>query len=167
MHQSLGELSWVGLYLTTPTRLILGPFQGAPAYEKIAFGKGVVGECFDKKETITVFAVAKRPNDIRCDASARSKIRIYLTREGMPFGVFDIGLPYVHDYSKEEIKIFEKIAENSSVSVKKSRVLHEKSEIADFFTLSVLFTYRIAAPTPMATRIEPIVPNTAPMMPRT
>ena len=110
IHQSLGERSWVGLYLATPTRLILGPFQGTPACEKIAFGKGVVGECFGKKETITVFDVTKRPNYICCDASARSEICVYLTREGKPFGVFDIDLPYVHDYSKEEIKLFEKIA---------------------------------------------------------
>lgn len=55
------------------------------------------------------------------DACVRSEIRIYLTREGMPFGVFDIGLPYVHDYSKEEIKIFEKSrGKNFSVSVKKA-----------------------------------------------
>ena len=63
--------------------------------------------------------MTKRPNYICCDASARSEICIHLTREGMPFGVLGIDLPYVHDYSKEEIKIFEKIAENSSVSVKK------------------------------------------------
>lgn len=83
----------------------------------------------------------------------------------MPFGVFGIDLPYVHDYRQEEIKIFEKIAENSTVFVKKAAFCMENADF--FFTLSVLFTYRIAAPTPMATRIEPIVPNTAPMMPRT
>lgn len=89
IHQALGEGSWVGLYLATPTRLTLGPFQGTPACEKIAFGKGVVGECYETRKTITVTDVTARPNYICCDAAAkvRSASRCSRTENSSPSSI--------------------------------------------------------------------------------
>lgn len=110
IHQALGEGSWVGLYLATPTRLTLGPFQGTPACEKIAFGKGVVGECYETRKTITVTDVTARPNYICCDAAAKSEICVPMFEDGKLLAVFDIDLPYVHEYKPAETALFEKIA---------------------------------------------------------
>ena len=110
LHQVLGEGSWVGLYLATPTRLILGPFQGTPACEKIAFGKGVVGECYSSEKTITVKDVTKRANYICCDAAAKSEICVPMKKDGRLVAVLDVDLPYVHECADKEIVAFEKIA---------------------------------------------------------
>ena len=105
-----GENSWVGLYLATPTDLILGPFQGTHACEVIAFGKGVVGACFSQDKTIAVEDVSLFPGYICCDASAKSEICIPLRQEGRAIAVLDIDLPFLHRFTSEETKKLEEIA---------------------------------------------------------
>ncbi|MBR1846462.1 MAG: GAF domain-containing protein [Bacilli bacterium] len=110
LHESLGKDSWVGLYVEKNGRLLLGPFQGTPACEKIAFGKGVVGACHAQKKTIAVEDVMKFPGYICCDAKAASEICIPLFRDGATYAILDIDLPYIHAFRDEEIMQFEKIA---------------------------------------------------------
>ena len=107
---AMGEASWVGLYLATPADLVLGPFQGTHACEVIGFGKGVVGTCFSKDETIAVEDVSAFPGYICCDASAKSEICLPLHKEGKVIAILDIDLPILHRYSPEEISRFEEIA---------------------------------------------------------
>lgn len=105
-----GELSWVGLYLVTPTDLVLGPFQGTHACEVIRFGKGVVGTCFSKGETIAVEDVSLFPGYICCDASAKSEICVPLRQGNKIVAILDIDLPVLHRFSQEEISRFKEIA---------------------------------------------------------
>ena len=110
LHGCLGEGSWVGLYLANENELLLGPFQGTPACERIAFGKGVVGTCFNNRKTISIPAVRKIENYICCDASAISEICVPINKGDKTIAILDIDLPYVHDFSEEE-KTFEDIAD--------------------------------------------------------
>ncbi len=110
MHVALGEKSWVGLYLVTPARLILGPFQGTPACEVIAFGKGVVGTSYSQEDVIAVNDVSKFPGYICCDAAAKSEICIPMYVSGKIAAILDIDLPDLHDWQQEEIDILKKIA---------------------------------------------------------
>ncbi len=110
LHVSLGEKSWVGLYLIHKGQLILGPFQGTPACEIIAFGKGVVGTCHAKQEPVAIEDVSKIENYICCDAAAKSEICVPIIKDGIPIGVLDIDLPDVHSFSAEEIKFYEGFA---------------------------------------------------------
>ena len=111
LHASFGETSWVGLYLLNDGELILGPFQGSMACEAIQIGKGVVGECFKRNETMTVSDVTTWPNYICCDAAAKSEICVPIRDEGgKPFAVLDIDLPYTHEYDDEK-SLFEQVAE--------------------------------------------------------
>ena len=112
MHVALGEKSWVGLYLATPTRLILGPFQGTPACEIIAFGKGVVGTSYSKADTIAVEDVSNFPGYICCDASAKSEICLPVLAGDKTLAILDIDLPDLHNWKEEEIEILKKIAAN-------------------------------------------------------
>ena len=107
LHTTLGEGSWVGLYYLRDDELILGPFQGTMACERIRLGKGVVGESFSKGVTLSVTDVSTWPNYICCDASAKSEICVPI--QGPNPAVLDIDLPYVHDYSGEK-ELFEKLA---------------------------------------------------------
>ncbi|MBO5528065.1 MAG: GAF domain-containing protein, partial [Bacilli bacterium] len=109
LHVTLGEGSWVGLYCSTGSELLLGPFQGTPACERIAFGKGVVGACFSRGETIAVPDVHQFPGYICCDEAAASEICVPIKSGNKTLAILDIDLPYKYDYT-EEISLFEKIA---------------------------------------------------------
>ena len=113
LHLCLGEGSWVGLYLAKEDELLLGPFQGTPACERIAFGKGVVGTSFQKERTVSIPDVRKIENYICCDASAISEICVPMKVEGKTVAILDIDLPFVHDFSEEETT-FEAIADAMS-----------------------------------------------------
>lgn len=106
LHVTLGEKSWVGLYLLHDDKLILGPFQGTPACEVIAFRKGVVGSCYEKKEVVAVEDVTKIENYICCDAAAKSEICAPIVKDGSIVGILDIDLPEVHRFSQEEIEFY-------------------------------------------------------------
>lgn len=106
LHVTLGEKSWVGLYLLHDDKLILGPFQGTPACEVIAFGKGVVGSCYEKKEVVAVEDVTKIENYICCDAAAKSEICVPIVKGGSIVGILDIDLPEVHRFSQYEIEFY-------------------------------------------------------------
>ena len=109
IRMELGEGSWVGLYLYDPESdvLRLGPFQGTPACEEIAPGRGVVGVCYKTKKTMYVPDVSVFPGYICCDASAKSEYVCPLYQDGSLVGVFDVdspeldGLKGKEDYLKE------------------------------------------------------------------
>ena len=108
---ALPPASWIGLYLFDEKEgnLILGPFQGTPACEEISVGKGVVGECFKKNESILVKDVHTYPNYICCDEAASSEICVPLRKNGRVIGVFDIDYP--KGYSLEdELPFYEEAA---------------------------------------------------------
>lgn len=106
--------SWVGLYLVNDGQLVLGPFQGTPACEEIAFGKGVVGACYEKRATIMVEDVTTFPGYICCDASAKSEICVPVFKGEEVIAILDIDRPDLHDFSneKEEFEAIAKLLEN-------------------------------------------------------
>ena len=114
LHMVLGQKSWVGLYLAHEGRLVLGPFQGTPACEVIAFGKGVVGTCYAKAQPIAFDDVSKIENYICCDAAAKSEICVPIDDEGKIVAILDVDLPEVHHFTDEEIKFYVGFAEKIS-----------------------------------------------------
>ncbi len=109
VHKVLGEGSWIGFYLPKKRGLLLGAFQGTPACEVIAYGKGVVGESYAKDATVIVEDVTKHPGYICCDSAAMSEICVPIHKDGSIIAILDIDLPYRHDFT-EEIPAFEKLA---------------------------------------------------------
>ena len=106
---SLPDKSWVGVYLLEKDRLVLGPFQGSPACEAIAFDKGMVGNCFSQGQAIHCPDVSKYPGYICCDPIAKSEICVPIIKQGKIIGVLDIDRPDNHDY-QNEVKIYAEIA---------------------------------------------------------
>ncbi|MCR4562912.1 MAG: GAF domain-containing protein [Bacilli bacterium] len=112
VKEELGEHSWVGLYLYDSMGKVfnLGPFQGSPACEEIAPGKGVVGACALAKETLYVPDVREFPGYISCDARAKSEAVFPLIDEnGNVIGVFDIDHPEYNGLEKD-LPILQEIA---------------------------------------------------------
>jgi len=69
---------WIGFYFVRGDRLVLGPFQGAPACVYLPLGQGVCGLCASQKETIIVPDVRRFEGHIACDPDSKSEIAVPL-----------------------------------------------------------------------------------------
>jgi GAF domain-containing protein len=83
---------WIGFYLVdeSTNELVLGPFQGALACTRIAYGKGVCGESWKQNKILLVDDVHKFPGHIACSTLSNSEIVIPLRKAGKVFAVLDI-----------------------------------------------------------------------------
>ena len=79
IHETMG-FWWTGFYCVKPkaggegTELVLGPFQGPVACMHIAFGRGVCGTSWARRETVVVPDVEQFPGHIACSSLSRSEI---------------------------------------------------------------------------------------------
>lgn len=82
---------WVGFYRVKGDQLVLGPFQGPAACQRIGFGKGVCGTAWKERRTIVVPDVEQFPGHIACSSLSRSEIVVPLFNEdGTVSAVLDI-----------------------------------------------------------------------------
>ena len=79
IHETMG-FWWTGFYCVKSkaggegTELVLGPFQGSVACMHIAFGRGVCGTSWARRETVVVPDVEQFPGHIACSSLSRSEI---------------------------------------------------------------------------------------------
>ena len=81
---------WVGFYRVDGEQLVLGPFQGTPACQRIGYGKGVCGTAWERGETIVVPDVEQFPGHIACSNASRSEIVVPLRDGNEVRAVLDI-----------------------------------------------------------------------------
>lgn len=105
------DLNWAGFYLEKGGTLILGPFQGLPACNRIECGKGVCGTAMAKKETMLVEDVEKFEGHIACDSASRSELVVPMLRNGEVIGVLDLDSPIPSRFGEEEKVAFEKFVD--------------------------------------------------------
>ena len=72
--QHFDHYFWTGFYRVCGERLIVGPYIGTVGCLQIDFGKGVVGTCGAKRETIIVPDVNAFAGHIACDSRSKSEI---------------------------------------------------------------------------------------------
>ena len=90
IQQEMGFF-WTGFYLDKGDCLHLGPFQGPVACMRIAYGRGVCGAAFEKRQTIIVPDVEQFPGHIACSSLSQSEIVVPIFNDdGEPRGVLDI-----------------------------------------------------------------------------
>ena len=105
------NINWSGFYLLKENQLVLGPFCGMPATTRIEIGKGVCGTAFEKGETLVVDNVCEFPGHIACDIRSKSEVVIPLIKDGKKYGVLDIDSGIYSRFSKDDVKILEKVLE--------------------------------------------------------
>lgn len=86
----LDDVSWVGIYFYKEGELVLGPFQGKAACNRIKIGSGVCGTAFKNNETLVVPNVLDFPGHIACDDCSRSEIVVPINYNGRQIGVLDL-----------------------------------------------------------------------------
>jgi len=113
-----GRINWCGFYFVKPSsstahahhgsvstssssmsasqfshlQLVLGPFQGRVACMRIAFGDGVCGTAWKRKEAVVVPNVHEFPGHIACDDASQAEIVVPILNPGSEdvLGVLDI-----------------------------------------------------------------------------
>jgi len=105
----MDDINWAGFYLIVEGELVLGPFQGKPACNRIEVGKGVCGTAVATGQSQVVKNVLELENHIACDSASRSELVIPIYREGTIFGVLDIDSPSFDRFSDLEKTFMEEL----------------------------------------------------------
>jgi GAF domain-containing protein len=101
---------WVGFYLVKKGELVLGPFQGPVACTRIAFGRGVCGQAWKRKQTIVVPDVNQFEGHIACSSLSQSEIVVPICKAGEVVGVLDIDSLYLNDFNQTDQHFLEELA---------------------------------------------------------
>lgn len=102
------DLNWAGFYLMQENELVLGPFQGLPACNRISIGKGVCGTAVLKKQTVLVEDVHSFEGHIACDSASQSELVVPIIIKDKVIGVLDLDSPKLARFGEEEKIAFEK-----------------------------------------------------------
>lgn len=88
--KELPDVSWAGVYIEKDGELVLGPFQGKAACNRIKIGSGVCGTAFEEGRTLVVPDVEKFPGHIACDSLSKSEIVVPIICNDKKIGVLDL-----------------------------------------------------------------------------
>ena len=102
INACIDKLNWVGFYFLKDEELVLGPFQGLPACNRIKVGKGVCGRAAETREIQLIPDVHLFPGHIACDSASNSELVIPIIRDNNIVGVLDLDSPYKERFSKLE-----------------------------------------------------------------
>ncbi|MHC4607465.1 MAG: GAF domain-containing protein [Planctomycetota bacterium] len=91
LHNKMPLYYWTGFYIRSGDDLIVGPYQGTLACQKLEKEKGVCWACVRRKETLIVPDVEQFPGHIACDSRSRSEIAVpVFGRDGEIYSVLDV-----------------------------------------------------------------------------
>lgn len=105
--KELPDVSWAGVYIERDGELVLGPFQGKAACNRIKIGRGVCGTAFEEGRTLVVPDVEKFPGHIACDSLSKSEIVVPIICNDKKIGVLDLdsySLNRFNEVDKEKLE---------------------------------------------------------------
>lgn len=102
INAMIDDCNWVGFYFMRNGELVLGPFQGLPACNRIKVGRGVCGTAVETKEIQRVADVHEFPGHIACDSASNSEIVLPIIKDGKVYGVLDIDSPLINRFTELE-----------------------------------------------------------------
>ena len=74
LYHKMGHFFWIGFYRLQDGQLLVGPYQGMIACQKLAKDAGVCWACANSNDSIIVPDVEKFPGHIACDSRSKSEI---------------------------------------------------------------------------------------------
>lgn len=107
----IDDCNWVGFYFIREGELVLGPFQGMPACNRIKVGRGVCGTAVESREIQRVADVHEFPGHIACDSASNSEIVLPIIKNEEVYGVLDIDSPSHSRFSELEQQYLVKVLE--------------------------------------------------------
>lgn len=112
LHHAFEAFHWTGFYrATTPSLLVVGPYQGGHGCLRIPFSKGVCGAAARERATQLVPDVEAFPGHIACSSSTRSEIVVPLvTPEGNVLAVLDVDSDHPAAFDELDRAMLEQLA---------------------------------------------------------
>ena len=111
IYAIMDKLNWSGFYFMREGELVLGPFQGKPACNRIALGKGVCGTAVTERTIQRIANVHEFPGHIACDGASNSEIVIPIIKDGVVYGVLDIDSFEFNTFTELEVEYLGKFVE--------------------------------------------------------
>lgn len=105
------RLNWAGFYILRGDELVLGPFQGLPACNRIEIGKGVCGTAVKTRQVQLVPDVHQFPGHIACDEASNSELVIPIIKDDKVYGVLDLDSPEKGRFTELEKEYFIKFVD--------------------------------------------------------
>lgn len=102
----IDRLNWAGFYILREDELVLGPFQGLPACNRIKIGKGVCGTAVETKKIQLVPDVHLFPGHIACDSASNSELVLPIIKDDIVHGVLDLDSPEKERFTELEKEYF-------------------------------------------------------------
>ena len=109
IHYTFGFL-WTGFYRVIGNQLILGPFQGPLACNRIPYGKGVCGTAWKEGKTLGVADVEHFPGHIACSSDSRSEIVVPIKDGDKTVAILDIDSSSLATFDSTDALWLERIA---------------------------------------------------------
>lgn len=107
--KELPDVSWAGVYIEKDGELVLGPFQGKAACNRIKIGSGVCGTAFEEGRTLVVPDVEKFPGHIACDSLSKSEIVVPIICNDKKIGVLDLDSYSLNRFNETDKEKLEEI----------------------------------------------------------
>lgn len=111
IYAIIDRLNWAGFYFMRGEELVLGPFQGLPACNRIKLNTGVCGAAATTRKTQIVPNVNDFPGHIACDSASNSELVVPIIKNDKVYGVLDLDSPELERFTELEAKYFEKFVE--------------------------------------------------------
>ncbi len=110
LYHKMQNFFWVGFFLLSDNRLVVGPYQGPLACMELKKNTGVCWAAINNKKTISVPDVSEFPGHIACDARSKSEIAIPLrNKSGKIIGVLDVDSDRLYNFDETDVVFLEKI----------------------------------------------------------
>lgn len=109
LYNLLEDVNWAGFYLHKELQLVLGPFQGKPACNRIQIGRGVCGTAAQTRQTQVVKDVHAFPGHIACDGDTKSEIVVPMIHGDQMIGVLDIDSTVFSRFDEEDQHYLEEL----------------------------------------------------------
>lgn len=124
IYAIMDRLNWAGFYFMREDELVLGPFQGLPACNRIKLDAGVCGAAARTRETQVVPNVHEFPGHIACDSASNSELVVPIIKDGKVYGVLDLDSPELNRFTKLEAEYFERFVEKLNKHIDWNQMLN-------------------------------------------
>ncbi len=101
---------WTGFYIVKENQLVVAPFQGVVACNRIDFGKGVCGTAWKERKIIIVDDVEQFSGHIACSSDTKSEIVIPIIKNNNVVAVLDIDSKQLANFDATDKTYLEQIA---------------------------------------------------------
>lgn len=111
LYHKMGHFYWIGFYRLTKNQLLVGPYQGMLACQKLAKDTGVCWAAANQNQTIIVPDVRQFPGHIACDPKSLSEIALPVrNKAGKVTSILDADSSQLNSFDPTDAQYLEQIA---------------------------------------------------------